>query len=73
MNYVLRDSKGAKLKYSSAPIKRIETYHQIQHSEHGEGGVARKEGLPARTREGHERTVFTGIHSPSVRSSVFPS
>lgn len=29
------------------------THHQIQHSVHGERGVAREEGFPARVRESH--------------------
>lgn len=50
--------------------QRVGTYHQIQHSVHGEGGMAREEGLPVRAREGHETAVFTSLIHTCL--SVFP-
>lgn len=54
--------KGFKLGLDAGGLywnQKAGTYHQIQHSIHGEGGVAREEGLPARARKGHERAIFT--------------
>lgn len=55
--------KGCKLGLGAGHWnQRTGTYHQIQHSVHGEGGVSREEGLPARAREGHESRIHIPVH-----------